>query len=145
MTGGRNTDVRPGAPGEAAALTDLALRAKAHWGYDEAFMERARPELVVADDDLPRTLVAERDGAPAGFATLDPRARELVALFVAPEAMGAGVGKALLAAAREAAGGRELLIESDPNAEPFYLAQGARRVGERVSTSTGRRLPLLAL
>ena len=137
--------IRPARPGEAASLTDIALRAKAHWGYDDDLLARARPELVVHDDDLPRTLVAERDGAPAGFATLDPQARELVALFVTPEAMGAGVGKALLAAAREAAGGGELLIESDPNAEPFYLAQGARRVGERVSTSTGRRLPLLAL
>ena len=145
MTGGRNTDIRSARPGEAGALTDIALRAKAHWGYDDEFMARARPELVVEEDDLQRTLVAERDGAPAGFATLDARERELVALFVAPEAMGAGVGKALLAAAREAAGGRELLIESDPNAEAFYLAQGARRVGERVSTSTGRRLPLLTL
>ena len=34
---------------------------------------------------------------------------------------------------------------SDPDAEPFYVAQGAERVGARVAASTGRRLPLLRL
>jgi hypothetical protein len=35
-----------------------------------------------------------------------------------------------------------LLIESDPNAEGFYLAMGATRIDERRSAS-GRTLPLL--
>ena len=32
--------LRPARPGEAAALSDLALRSKAHWGYDQAFLDR---------------------------------------------------------------------------------------------------------
>jgi hypothetical protein len=35
-------------------------------------------------------------------------------------------------------------IESDPNAEPFYLAMGAHRIGTRISDDSGRELPLLA-
>lgn len=44
-----------------------------------------------------------------------------------------GIGSALLgdAAARAAATGAHVLaIDADPNAESFYLANGARRVGE---------------
>ncbi len=86
--------------------------------------------------------VAEAGGVIAGFATLalDADPPELDALFVEPAAMGAGVGTALLArATAEAAqaGVESLLIDSDPFAEPFYLARGAVRIGERRSPSTG--------
>jgi GNAT superfamily N-acetyltransferase len=69
-------------------------------------------------------------------------------LFVDPAAIGTGAGRALLrdALARAAeAGLAELVIESDPDAEPFYRAQGAVPAGTRTSWSTGRELPLLRI
>ena len=39
--------IRPARSGEAKALSDLALRSKAHWGYDAAFMAACRAELTV--------------------------------------------------------------------------------------------------
>jgi GNAT superfamily N-acetyltransferase len=69
-------------------------------------------------------------------------------LFVEPAAIGTGAGRALLRdaldRAREA-GLTELVIESDPDAEPFYRSQGAEPVGTRTSWSTGRELPLLRI
>jgi hypothetical protein len=38
---------------------------------------------------------------------------------------------------------RSLLIQSDPNAEAFYRARGAVRLGEQIARSTGRLLPRL--
>jgi len=115
-------------------------------------MARCRPELVVADDDVRagRVVVAERAGARLGFSLtrLEADPPELEMLFVDPAAMGAGTGTALLrdALARAAAAGvAALVVESDPNALPFYLARGAVRIGERASPSTGRALPLLRL
>ena len=35
-------------PDEAAILTELSLRSKAVWGYDEAFMLSCRNELMLA-------------------------------------------------------------------------------------------------
>ncbi|HEV8613886.1 MAG TPA: hypothetical protein VGU22_00180 [Methylomirabilota bacterium] len=65
-----------------------------------------------------------------------------------PRFMGQGLGCALFAdaiARMGRHGGRILWIESDPNAEGFYLAMGARRVGEIASDpdGNGRVLPCL--
>jgi GNAT superfamily N-acetyltransferase len=142
--------IRPARPGEGPALSELALRSKGHWGHDAAFLERARPELTVHPEHLGRWIVrvAERDGSVVGFAAVDPQARELEMLFVDPAAIGTGAGRALLrdalAAAREA-GLDALLIESDPDAAPFYRSQGAEPAGTRTSRSTGRELPLLRI
>ena len=142
--------VRAARPGEEAALTELAVRSKGHWGHDAAFLERARRELTVLPEHLERWIVrvAERDGAVVGVAAVDPQAAELELLFVEPAAIGTGAGRALLRdaldRAREA-GLAELTIESDPDAEPFYRAHGAEPVGTRVSSSTGRKLPLLRI
>ena len=146
-------EIRPASAGEAAALSALALRSKAHWGYDAAFLDACRAELTLRDDELAsrRTLVAEVAGALAGFGTLegDPPSGELGMLFVEPAAIGRGVGGALLAAligAAQAEGFTRLAIDADPNAEAFYLAHGAVRVGEVASGSwPGRVLPQLEL
>ena len=145
--------VRPARPDEAPFLSELAIRSKGYWGYDAAFLERCRDELAVRPDRLTalRAHVLEGEGAILGFFTLagDPPEGELEKLYVDPKAVGAGVGGKLLRAACDVArreGFRRLLIHSDPNAEPFYLRQGAHRVGEVPSGSIpGRLLPLLAL
>ena len=70
-------------------------------------------------------------------------------LFVDPPAIGQGVGGALfsyLTAVASDLGFHRLTIAADPNAEPFYLAKGAVRIGGVPSGSVpGRVLPLLAL
>ena len=145
-------EIRTARPGEAAAITALGLRSKGHWGYDADFMARAATELQWDEDDLGTLLVhvAEQGGELLGFAAVRPDAEppELEALFVEPRAMGTGVGRALLARARAAAaaaGIAELVIDSDPQAEGFYLRAGARRDGESRSPSTGRLLPRLVI
>ncbi|MFG2909424.1 GNAT family N-acetyltransferase [Kitasatospora sp. NPDC048286] len=146
-------EIRPARPEEAALLTGIALRAKAYWGYDEAFMAACRSELTVDADVIERsaTVVAEADGQVLGFVSLSgaPPTGSLDQLFVEPEWIGRGVGRALFERARGLAvalGLRRLTIDSDPNAEPFYLAMGATRIGSIPSGSIpGRELPLLAL
>ncbi|MEE8545291.1 MAG: hypothetical protein V3T29_05715 [Alphaproteobacteria bacterium] len=61
--------IRPARPGEAAALTDLALRSKAHWGYDAAFMAACRAELTVTPAQAASGLVQvyEEGGRAFGF------------------------------------------------------------------------------
>jgi predicted N-acetyltransferase YhbS len=142
--------IRPARPGEEAALTELAVRSKGHWGHDETFLARARAELTLRAADLERWIVrvADRDGAVIGFSAVDVSGAELQMLFVEPSAIGTGAGGALLADALgepAAAGLAALLIESDPDAEPFYRRFGAVVVGSRVSPATGRELPSLRI
>lgn len=145
--------LRPARRQEAAALSDLALRSKGHWGYDADFLAACRAELTLDPDELAthRTLVAEVDGRPAGFGTLEgvPPYGELGMLFVEPDLLGRGIGGVLLAALVDRAraeGFTRLSVDADPNAEAFYLAHGAVRAGTVGSASIpGRVLPRLEL
>lgn len=138
---------------EAEILSALAFRSKAHWGYDESFMADCRDELTVPASKLEslRTAVVEQDGRILAFSTLEgsPPDGALGMLFVEPDVMGKGIGRRLFEHVIENAkslGFARLTIDADPNAEPFYLAMGALRIGTSPSGSIpGRTLPLLAV
>ena len=143
--------IRPARPGEAVTLTELAMRSKAHWGYDADFMAVLRPILTIGEGDLLRSPVRVLDagGTAVGWYRLtgEPPSGELEDLWLEPSAIGRGRGRVLfehaLATASEL-GFDELVIEAEPNAKGFYAAMGATRVGERRSPS-GRTLELLSV
>ena len=92
--------VRPARPGEAATLTALCIRSKAHWAYDDAFMKLSAAALVVdaADIAAGRVLVAAAAEGPAlGMAAVlgDGETVDLDSLFVDPPAIGSGAGRLL--------------------------------------------------
>lgn len=138
---------------EAGVLSEIALRSKAHWGYDETFVANCRDELTVRASEVERrrAAVAERDGRIVGFTTLEgePTVGEIGMMFVDPAAIGEGIGRLLFEHALAVARGlgfTRLTIDADPNAEPFYLAMGASRVGTTPSGSVpGREPPLMAV
>jgi GNAT superfamily N-acetyltransferase len=146
--------IRRARPEEAAALSALAVRSKASWGYDEAFMKACVDELGVSADFVRRhpVYVIEEGRRLLGFYTLEPLADgevELGHLFVEPGAFRRGCGTRLLEHARttaRAAGHAVLVIQGDPNAEGFYRAMGAAKIGARPSASIpGRELPLFRI
>jgi len=159
MTGNRTTSdvdsaIRRAHPTEAGVLSALALRSKAHWGYDADFLAACRDDLTLTADDIETSTVYLIDGeaSPLGFYRLllqDDGVAELDALFVEPAAMGQGVGKRLWRHAVATAallGCSEMIWQSDPQAEGFYLALGGQRAGESESTvMPGRLLPLMRL
>jgi GNAT superfamily N-acetyltransferase len=148
-------NLRTARPDEVAALSALALRSKAHWGYDDAFIAACRDELTLHADDLASgvVVVAETGGDVVGVSRLigpgPDGVGEADMLFVAPERIGTGVGHELFTRLRTdavARGCTTLRIEADPNAVGFYEREGAVRVGEVPSASIeGRALPLLRL
>ena len=135
---------------EAAELTALALKSKAYWGYDAAFMQACQAELTITSDDIRHhpTFVLEHDGAIAGFFMLEPLDQtsiELGYLYVDPAMIGHGFGKQLFNHAGEVArslGFQRMMIQADPNAEAFYQAMGATTICYTPSGSiAGRVLP----
>jgi len=143
--------VRPARSGEAATLTALCIRSKAHWAYDEAFMKLSAAALAVDEADIAagRVLVAAAgEGAPLGMAAVlgDGETIDLDSLFVDPPAIGSGAGRLLFQAAIQRArdlGARRMTILADPNAVSFYERMGARFVRNAPSDAIpGRLLPL---
>jgi len=148
--------IRKANPREADVLTGLAIRSKAYWGYPQSFMDACRNELTVAEKSLSSAdihyYVAEGDSGLRGYYAiekLDGREFELEALFVEPEFIGTGVGRALIDHAKTLVrrlGGNTLIIQGDPNAEKFYRAAGGKSIGTRESASIpGRSLPLFTI
>ena len=145
--------LRAAHPDEADDLTELCLRSKAHWGYDDAFMAACRRELTVSQEVIAGSLlqVATVGGTPAAVAELgeEDGVWFLDKLFVDPPFMGLGLGRRLLAWVTNTAaahGASSLEIAADPDAVPFYEHFGARQIGEEPSGSIpGRMLPLLEL
>jgi len=145
--------IRPARPEEAALLSALALRSKAVWGYDAAFLACCRAELTVTAEDIrERPAAVSCDGEHVlGFylLTLKERSAEIDLFYVAPEALGRGIGRALLRHLHgEAAkrGAERLEVTADPHAEGFYARHGFARSGERPSGSiAGRMLTHLEL
>src|SRR5262245_38456363 len=146
--------IRLAVPGEAALLSGLCMRSKAHWGYDAQFLERASRSLQIdpAAIEAARVFVATGAGGDVlGVADCcalpEPGTFDLLHLFIEPSSLRRGVGRALFGAACAwcvAQGGRRLLIQSDPNAALFYQRLGARPIGETPSDAVpDRMLPLL--
>jgi GNAT superfamily N-acetyltransferase len=141
--------VRRARPHEGTRLTDLAVRAKSHWGYSEEFLESARADLTIDADTIrsARIYVVERRRATIGFYGLlgNPPHGRLEWMFLEPEAIGRGYGRWMSNDAvqrAKTADFTELRIESDRFAEPFYEAMGATRTGVTASPVDGAPLPL---
>lgn len=148
------TAIRRVTPAEAGAITDLGFRSKAYWGYSPEFMEACREDMTITPEFIAShpVFALEEQGRIMGFYGLLPRTVDLVVLdflYVDPDAIGRGYGRQLWAHLTETArslGFRRMEISADPNAEPFYVAMGARRIGETPSTAIpGRMLPLMGV
>lgn len=143
--------VRPARSDELEELSELCMRSKAWWGYDDAFMEACRDELSLTEQDLETTSVAvlEIEGKPAGVGQIDHQGdwAEVDKLFIAPGAIGTGAGRVLWNWCVETArsgGATTLKIVADPGAAPFYEHMGAKPDGSAPSGSIpGRELPCL--
>ena len=146
--------IRPAQPREAAALTQIALAAKAHWGYPGRWMELWKPQLTFSPEyfGVNESWVAEIDQTPVGFHTLLEKDGNawLENLWVSPEFIGKGVGKMLFQHALEVSrqrGFENLRLEADPNAAGFYEKMGMEKIGERRSEIEGqpRILPIMEI
>ena len=131
--------IRPARVDDAAGLTEIAVRATKHDGYDDGAISRFMPGLkinlaliaaglvLVAEDELavPRGYVALRPTGIGGLILLE-------GIFVDPACSRHGVGTRLFASAVECSrkmAGNVILICSSPYSVDFYVRLGAIRIG----------------
>lgn len=139
---------------DADALTTLAHAAKSHWGYPKRWIEIWKDDLTFTPDFIrthPVFVFTEGDNVLGCYALLLDGEKGIIEHFwIHPLAMGRGLGRTLFDHATAQAttlGATWLEIDSDPQAEGFYLHMGARRIGEHSYQLEGqpRVLPRLAL
>lgn len=130
-------EIRRAHPEEADILTETAHAAKRHWNYPESWIQQWQsdltitPEFITANEVFAATINDEIAGCCALVMT-DSLA-EIEHMWIRPEHMGSGVGRALFEHARERAierGANVLELSADPYAEGFYARMGAKRIGE---------------
>ncbi len=123
-------------PEDADVLTEIAHAAKRHWGYPERWIESWRDTLIIRAEFIAANVAycAMEDARAVGFYLLtnENDGMHLDHLWIAPPAMGRGIGRALFEHALEQTkklGHRTLKIEADPNAEGFYTRDGSAARG----------------
>ena len=135
---------------DAFTLTAIAVDAKRHWGYPENWIEHWKIDLTITPDfirnnemyvavsgeEIVGCCAIVFSDSPAG----DARA-ELEHMWIRPEHMGAGVGRALFTQVRERAADLKVPVielSADPNAEGFYQRMGAKRIGDVPAEMEGK-------
>ncbi len=136
---------------ERDQINAMIMRSKAHWGYDDTFMDACREELSLSaerllSDDL-RVLATSLAVVGTVELVMDGKEAHLYKLFVDPGVIGSGAGRILyewaLARARSF-NAKAMLIDADPDASGFYEYMGAKIIGKTPSGSIpGRFLPLM--
>jgi len=150
-----NMEIRRARPNEAEVLTEIAHAAKRHWKYPEDWINQWKLELTITPEFITENevFVALIDGQVAGCCALviaDSLA-EIEHMWMRPEHMGSGIGRALFEHAKHRAkerGARALELSADPNAEGFYAHMGAKRIGEVSAGMSGqenRTLPRMRM
>ena len=150
------------APEAAPRLTEIALLAKNHWGYPQAWIREWTPLLTfnaVSIVDHP-TWIARVGGKIVGFTVLhgvDPRSGQahedvvsLEHMWLHPDHHGLGLGRRLFDVLYSfALSSRASLLEvaSDPYAEGFYRHMGFKPHAMLSAPVAGqdRELPVLRL
>ena len=138
-------EIRKARPTDADTLTSIAHAAKRHWGYPKHWIEHWKADLTISPEFIStnEVFVAIIDGNIVGCCALvlSDSLAELEHMWIEPDYIGSGVGRALFnhASAQAAAFNvHELEISADPNAEGFYQRMGAVRIGEVVSEIDGQ-------
>lgn len=130
-------------------LNRISIQSKKHWGYPDEWIENWTDDLLLKEEDLGRqnTFILEADRGIIGFCSVREEREfyEIYHLWILPEFIGKGFGKQLLnetlhEVVRE---NKKIVVEADPNAEPFYRSQGFVTFDKVESYPKGRFLPVM--
>ena len=138
---------------DADQLTDLTMRSKDHWGYGRKQIEEWREDLTITPKYIDENHVYKLtvEGRIAGFYAYQAESERVVKLnylFIEPEDIGKGFGRALVDNFFKRIKRTEfnkVVLDADPNAEEFYLRIGFKVVGRLKSSIKDRYLPIMEM
>lgn len=141
--------VRLAAIEDLPTLNQISVASKKHWGYPDDWIQNWLDDLRIDKDHLQTNdvYVLELDEGLAGFCSISELVDryEVEHLWLSPEYIGKGLGKLLLneSLTNSVKDIKRVVVEADPNAEPFYQSQGFITIDKIESYPKGRFLPIM--
>ena len=136
-------------PNDINTLNTISIKSKGYWGYPSSWIEHWKNDLTLDEAQLltQHVLVIEVDSKIIGFSSITENEQtfEILHLWVLPEYIGKGYGKKLLEKIIDSFvnQNKPIIVEADPNAEPFYKSQGFTTFDKVESFPKGRFLPIM--
>jgi len=139
----------PASEEDCEQLTQVAKRAKQHWGYADEWIQLWEEDLAITPARLENQKIVkgEMNGVLVGFyvLTYEDNLAELDGLWILPEYHGSGIGKTLFHHAihqASAAGYSCLQLYADPHVDGFYQKLGGQMVGQVATKIEDRYLTI---
>jgi len=135
---------------DAEVLTQLMRKSKGYWEYSTEQLEKWKEELKISEEYIAEnnTFKLSLLDKCIGFYSFKQNGENLKLdnLFIRPNAIGKGYGKILLQDFLKKARSiscKRVLLESDPNAEPFYKKHNFNTIALQETSIRNRFMPIM--
>jgi len=134
-------------------LTEITKRSKAYWGYSEEQILKWNDNLTISKDYIENNYAFKllSDNKIIGYYSYiitEKKNVKLDNLFVLPEYIGQGFGKYLINDFLKRMRNEKfekIILDSEPNAEEFYLKIGFKKIGEFETSIKNRFMPIMEM
>ena len=145
--------IKKAIPNDHKILTEITKKSKAYWGYSEEQIEIWSEFLTVTKEYIETKSVYNLviDDEIIGYYSFfheSENSIKLDNLFVLPDFIGKGFGKILMNDFLDQIKNSDIqkvILNSEPNAEDFYLKFGFVKVGQIETSIKDRYLPVMEL
>ena len=133
-------------------LSDITKKSKAFWGYSKEQILEWNDNLTISKNYIESNYAFKLldENTVIGYYSyiLEKSSVKLDNLFVLPEYIGKGFGKYLvndfLTRMRNQKI-KKIILDSDPNAEEFYLKIGFKKIGQFETSIKNRFMPIMEM
>ncbi len=140
-------------PGDHEILTQITKKSKAYWGYSNEQIEDWSPFLTVTEEYIETNSVFNLmlDNEIVGYYSFfheSENSLKLDNLFVLPDFIGKGFGRLLMndfLVRLQDLSVQKVVLNSEPNAESFYIKFGFVKIGQIETSIKDRYLPIMEL
>lgn len=145
--------IKKAIPNDHKILTEITKKSKAHWGYSEEQIEIWSEFLTVSKEyvetkSVYNLIVEDQIIGYYSFFHESENIIKLDNLFVLPDFIGKGFGKILMndfLVQIKNSDAQKVILNSEPNAEDFYIKFGFVKVGQIETSIKDRYMPIMEL
>ncbi|OOG71599.1 GNAT family N-acetyltransferase [Flavobacterium sp. A45] len=134
-------------------LTEITKKSKAYWGYSEEQILKWNDSLTISKEYVETNSVfklMDNDKTIGYYSYLIEKERNVMLdnLFILPEYIGKGFGEYLMSDflnRMKIEKFEKITLNSEPNAENFYLKIGFKKIGEFETSIKNRFMPIMEM